>query len=239
MNQLFAKLALADVRRDMFRNIVSLRQSQDLFDDLTDDPVEWQLAQTVENEVKPPLYHSATPVIHRPFEDAAWFSAIGWPFRHWQASRFSDGSYGVWYGSAALETTVHETVYHWLHGLIADAGFEHETVVAERKVYTVACSAVLLDFRKVTTDYPELLHPSDYSFPQAVGARIHHEGHPGILIQSARHREGENVAVFNAAVLANPRMNCQLTYRLEGGVISVEKQPGKAWMKLGVGGFGR
>lgn len=235
MNRLFSKLSLTDVQRDLFRNIVSLRQSQDLFDDLSANPAEWQLAQTVEDEVKPPMYRSATPVIHRPFEDAAWFSAIGWPFRHWQSSRFSDGSYGVWYGSDTVETTVHETAYHWFHGLISDAGFEREAIIAERKVYTVACNAALLDFRQVTGEYPELLHPSDYSFPQAVGARIHHEGHPGLVIQSVRRPEGDNAAVFNAGVLANPRMNCQLTYRLEGGVIRVERETGKVWMGLGVG----
>ena len=107
MNSLFSKLTLADVHQDVARNIVSLRQSQDLFDDLTGDPAEWLLAQRVEDEVKPPLYRSPTPVIDRPFEDAQWFNAIGWPFRHWQASRFSDGSYGVWYGAESVETTLY------------------------------------------------------------------------------------------------------------------------------------
>lgn len=221
----------------MARNIVSLHESEDLFDDLTDDPADWRLAQRVEDDAKPPLYRSATPIIDRPFEDAAWFNAIAWPFRHWQASRFSDGSHGVWYGSDTVETTVHESAYHWVHGLLRDAGYEREAVVAERKVYSVACNAALLDFRRVTADYPDLLHPTDYAFPQSVGARIHREGHPGLLIQSVRWPGGENVAVFNPAVLSNPRLNCQLTYRLEGNRIDVEKQAGKVWMSVGVAGY--
>ena len=76
MNSLFARLTLADICQDVARNIVSLRQSQDLFDDLTDDPTEWLLAQKVEDEVKPPPYRSRTPIIDRPFEDAQWFNAI-------------------------------------------------------------------------------------------------------------------------------------------------------------------
>lgn len=235
MQSLFTKLALADVQRDLARNIVSLRQSQDLFDDLASDPAEWEIAQEVEEAVKPPTYRSHMPVIHRPFEDAQWFNAIGWPFRNWQASRFSDGSYGVWYGSDSIETTVYETAYHWFRGLLTDAGFDREPVVAERKVYAVACEAALLDFRQATSEYPDLLHPSDYSFPQMVGARIHREGHPGILIQSVRRPKGENAAIFNPAVLADPRMKCQLTYRLEDERIIVEKQPGKTWLKLDVG----
>jgi hypothetical protein len=237
MNSLFAHLALADIHQDVARNIVSLLQSQDLFDDLTDDPAEWLLAQKVEDEIKPPPYRSRTPVIDRPFEDAEWFNAIIWPFNHWQTSRFSDGTYGVWYGSESIETTVYESVYHWYRGLLTDAGFERTTVVAERKVYSVACNAALLDFRKSAEDHPDLLHPSDYAYCQSVGSRIHREGHPGLLTQSVRRPAGTNVAIFNADILSNPRHNCQLTYRLEGDQIMVEKQPGVEWVRLDVASF--
>ncbi|WP_374327758.1 RES family NAD+ phosphorylase [Azonexus sp.] len=237
MNSLFAQLALADIHMDIARNIVSLLQSQDLFDDLTDDPAEWLLAQKVEDEIKPPPYRSHTPIINRPFEDAEWFNAISWPFKHWQASRFSDGTYGVWYGSESVETTVYESAYHWYRGLLSDAGFERMEVVAERKVYSVACNAALLDFRKAADDHPDLLHPSDYAFCQSVGSRIHREGHPGLFTQSVRRPTGENVAIFNADVLSNPRHNYQLTYRLEDDQIVVEKQPGVAWVKLDAANF--
>lgn len=235
MNSLFAQLSLADVHQEVARNIVSLCQSQDLFDDLTDNPAEWALAQSVEDEVKPHLYRSHTPIIDRPFEDAAWFSAIGWPFTNWQSSRFSDGSYGVWYGGDSVETTVYESAYHWYQGLLCDAGFERESVIVERKVYWVSCNAALLDFRQATATHSGLLHPSDYAFAQMVGARIHREGHPGLLIQSVRSPAGESVAVFNPAVLSNPGLVCQLMYRLNGSTIEVEKQPGTTWFSLDVG----
>jgi hypothetical protein len=237
MNLLFAQLTLADVHRDVLRNIVSIRQSQDLFDDLTDDPAEWLLAQKVEDEVKPPPYRSRTPIIHRPFEDAEWFNAITWPFKNWQSSRFSDGSYGVWYGSDSVETTVFESAYHWYRGLLSDAGYEREGVIAERKVFKVTCAAALLDFRNVAIEQPDLLHPSDYTIAQSVGSRIHREGHPGLLIQSVRRPAGENVAIFNPVVLSNPRHNCQLTYRLEGDQILVGKGPGATWLALDVMSF--
>ena len=232
MNSLFAHIRLADIHQDVARNIVSLRESQDLFDDLTDDPAEWLLAQKVEDEVKPPPYASHKPIIDRPFEDAQWFNAIQWPFKHWQASRFSDGSFGVWYGSESVETTVYESAYHWYRGLLSDAGFEQMAVIAERKVYWVACNAALLDFRQAAEKHPDLLHPLDYTFCQAVGSRIHREGHPGLLTLSVRRPAGENLAIFNPAVLSNPRHHCQLSYRLEGGQIVVEKQPGATWMSL-------
>lgn len=237
MNSLFAHTRLADIHQDVARNIVSLRESQDLFDDLTDDPSERLLAQQVEDEVKPPPYSSRQPILDRPFEDAQWFNAIDWPFKHWQTSRFSDGSFGVWYGSESVETTVHESAYHWYRGLLSDAGFEQMAVVAERKVYWVTCSAALLDFRQAAAAQPDLLHPSDYRYCQTVGSRIHREGHPGLLTLSVRRPAGENLAIFNPAVLSNPRHNCQLTYRLEGGQIVVEKQPGTTWITLDAEGL--
>ncbi|AGX88747.1 hypothetical protein Cenrod_2701 [Candidatus Symbiobacter mobilis CR] len=110
-------------------------------------------------------------------------------------------------------------------------------VIAERKVYWVACSAALWDFRQTAGEYPDLLHLSDYAFCQSVGARIHREGHPGLLTQSVRRPAGENLAIFNPAVLSNPRDNCPLTYRLDGQQIVVEKQSGAAWMTLNVANF--
>ena len=232
MDQLFSHLTLTDVHCDVIRNIVSIRSSQDLFDDLTSSPEEWALAQQVEDEVKPPPYQSRTPVVHRPFEDAQWFNAIGWPFKHWQASRFSDGSFGIWYGCDSAETSVYETAYHWFSGLLSDAGFENERVMGERKLYEVACDAALVDLRPLMATHSGLVHKTDYGTTQSVGARLHREGHPGLVTASVRHAAGQNYVVLNPKVLSNPRHLCHLTYRLDGQRIVIEKQPGLAWMEI-------
>lgn len=91
-----------------------------------------------------------------------------------------------------------------------------------------------MDFRATSNEHPDLLHPTDHSFYLSVGARIHREGHPGLLTPSVRRIVGEIVLIFNADVLSNPRLNCQLTYRLEGNQIVVEKQPGVAWITVDV-----
>jgi hypothetical protein len=232
MDPLFSHLTLVDVHRTVFRNVVSIGSSQDLFDDLTSSPAEWALAQQVEDQVKPPPYQSRTPVIHRPFEDAQWANAIGWPFKHWQASRFSDGSFGVWYGCESAETSVYETAYHWYSKFLTDAGFEKEQVIGERKLYDVACDAALVNLRPLTAEHAGLMHKTDYSYAQAVGARLHREGHPGLVTASVRHAPGHNYAILNPAVLSSPRLHCQLTYRLDGHHIVVEKQPGVVWLDI-------
>ena len=237
MNSLFAQVTLAIVDRDVTRNIVALHQSQNVFDDLTEIADEWQLAQQVQEEVRLPLNRSQTPIIDRSFENADWFNAIAWPFKHKQHSRFSDGTYGVWYGSDSVETTIYESAYHWYSGLISDAGYEREAVVSERKIYSVACAATLLDFRKAARKYPELVHPSDYTTTHLVGARIHREGHPGLVMQSVRRLDGENVAVFNPAVLSKPRVIGHFTYRLDKECIVVDKHPGTTWFSIDSANF--
>lgn len=235
MKEFFSSLAVVDTHRDVRRNIVSLRESRNLFDDLSGNPAEQALAQQVESMVKPLQYHSSTPVIHRPFEEAEWFNAIGWPFQHWQSSRYSDGSFGVWYGADSVVASVYETACHWYQGLLLDAeGYSGEAVAIERRVYNVACAALIFDLRPRVGEFPALLHKTDYAFTQQVGARLRREGHPGLVTPSARFPEGLNYVVFNHAVLSNPRVNCMLTYRLKGEHILVEKRPGVTWRRIPV-----
>jgi hypothetical protein len=238
VDDLYAGLSSVDTHRDVHRNIVSLRTSRNLFDDLSDDPDEQALAQQVESAVKPSQYRSPTPIIHRPFEEADWANAIGWPFRHRQATRYSDGSFGTWYGAEDVETTVFETAYHWYHGLLMDAeGYVEKPVAIERKVYNVACDALLLDLRPHLDAFPALLHGTDYTFAQQVGGRLRREGHPGLVTTSVRYPKGSVYVVFNAAVLPNPRVNCMLTYRLRGRYIAVERRPGVTWRRIDVAEF--
>jgi hypothetical protein len=238
MDAFFAGLALADVHQDLARNIMSIRVSQNLFDDLSDDPADWDVALHHELATKPPTYESPTTIIDRPFEEADWLNAIAFPFKHWAASRFCDGSFGIWYGSDLVETTVHETVHHWRNGLLADAGFdarvsqgERESITGERKVYWVRCDAALLDLRTRVEAYPDLVHPTQYGFTREIGARLHREGHPGLVSRSAR-CAGENYGVLNPSVLSSPHACCSLTYRLTRRGVMVEREQGQVWMEL-------
>lgn len=223
---IFASLKLADTHGDLYRNIVSLRVSEDLFDDLSDRPEDWQSAISLELQTKPATYISHTPIIHRPFEEAAWDEAIGFPFRRWTSSRFSDGSFGVWYGADSLETTVYETVHHWRYGLLADAGFLDSGIRIERRVHLVRCDAALVDLRNAVSNYPMLVDPTDYTFTHQTGGRLHREGHPGLVTISAR-CEGDVYAILNPAVLSNPRPHCYLTYITTENGVDVERAPGE------------
>lgn len=228
---LFESLRLTDVHQDLARNIVSIRHSQDLFDDLSADPHEQEIAIRHEMATKPWPYQSKVPVVDRPFEEAEWIEAIAYPFQppNWSRSRYSDGSFGVWYGADRVETTVYETVWHWRKGLLADAGFDRLGVSIERKVYQVRCDSALVDFRPEVEKLPALLHPEDYGLTQQAGQRLHREGFPGLASRSAR-CEGDVFGILNPAVLSGPRFECSLNYRIVGDRVAVERETGSIWM---------
>lgn len=223
---------LTDCSEALARNIVSLRHSQDVFDDLADDTSDSGRARAAEMAARPPEYDVQPTAIQRPFQQARWFEAIGFPFANWQTSRFSAGRYGVWYGAYTLAATVYETVHHWRHGLLSDAeGFLQPRVAIERKVYRVGCNAALVDLRPLIADHPALVAGDDYNLTQQVGARFHHDGHPGLVTRSAR-CDDDVVAVFTPSVLSTPRPACYLTYRITAGGVQVEREPGRAWFTI-------
>jgi len=216
----FDGLTLADTHQTLIRNIISLRVSENLFDDLSDYHEDWLVAQQYERSAKPHNYISQTPVLDRPFEEAEWFAAIGFPFKNWTASRYSDGSFGIWYGADTVATSVYETVYHWKARLLRDAGFEQmvisgdrESITGDRLIYGVRCDAALVDLRPRVDGYPALVDSESYHFTQPMGARLKAEGHPGLISLSAR-CAGDVYAVLNPDVLSNPKIQSYLTYRL-------------------------
>jgi hypothetical protein len=220
-----------DLDQDIFRNIVSLRETQNLFDDLDADEISTEVAIQAEMRVKQTI---PSGFLARGFH---YSTSIGYPFQTepFMASRFGDGTYGVWYGGLELETTVFETVYHMVRNELAIEGMT-EVVVRDRAVYRVHCRAVLMDLVGKEEAFP-LLIADDYAFPQEIGRRLHHEGHPGLLAPSARRKGGINSVIFNPEVLHNPQNHCFLTYRLDPhrAQVTIERQPGQEWFSIPFG----
>lgn len=215
-----------------YRNIVGLRRSRELFHRLADDDADSQAAINAELRTRSRLDQ---PLINRPFE--RWYGVVGFPFdeHHWGASRYTDGSFGVWYGSQSIETTVAETAYHFARELAGRGQHHHDwPITRERRVHIAHVDALLFDLRGKQADFPALLAPDSYAFTQQVGRAVHEGHHPGLLAPSARRANGVNVDVFSPAYLSNPRDCCYLTYRFhpDDGRIEVERRPGTVWMTM-------
>lgn len=223
-------LQVIQVGGDLVRNIKTARIAQDLYDDLSGDPGDWRVAMAAEDRG-----HPSTPsaTITRPFD---YGTVITYSFdaAHWQATRFSDGkSYGVWYGSLDLETTVYETVYHWHRFVMDSYAGEDRVIVGERRVFDVRCDAALADLRGEVARHPGLIHRASYAFTHQVGRYLHGTGVPGLLVNSAR-CEGVNAALFRPDPLSNVRDKAYLTYRCNPTAdhVRVERTPGRRWLEI-------
>jgi hypothetical protein len=221
---------VADFHGDLVRNIKGIRQSQNLFDDLSTDPADQAAAVAAESATRIP---TPAAMIPRPFD---YGTVITYPFlpQNWQATRFSDGlAYGVWYGSLELETTVYESAWHW-HRFVLDS-FPKETreIVGERRVLDVRCDAILLDLRGKEKKAPRMLDRRDYAYPQGLGRYLKAQAQNGLLVRSAR-TAGDNAALLRPEVLSSVREKCFLTYRMNpgGDEIAVERSAGRTWLRI-------
>ena len=211
-------------RDDLYRNSKTCRDGQHLFDDLTDNASDFDIANKFEALTRIP---AAAPTIERPFDDT-----IEYPFNNLAVTRFSDGSFGVFYGSLELETTISETIYHWL-GFLNDSDFLTREIIGDRRVYLVRADATLFDCTEKYDDYPDLVHPHDYTFTNQVGAYIRESDRDGLITRSAR-CDGTNAPVFRQDRLSDSRVHCHLTYRVfpADHLVIVERQLGTTFMEI-------
>lgn len=215
-----------------YRNIVGLRHSRNVFHRLADDDDDTAAAINAEMRTRS---RKTQPLINRPFEP--WYGVVGFPFDHrnWGQSRYTDGSFGVWYGSQSAETTVAETTSHFAHELAGRGLDQHDrAIIRERRVMTAHVDALLFDLRGKQTDFPGLVATDSYEFTQQVGRVIHAGHHPGLMAPSARRTDGVNIDVFHPNYLSHPKDFCYLTYRYHpnDGRIEVEREQGEIWMTL-------
>jgi hypothetical protein len=205
----------------VFRNILSLRRSEDLFDDLVDDAAGRDAALAADLRMRP----GAPGVIER---GLAYSQAIAWPFASDStvASRYGDGMVRVWYGALEEDTALAETCWHQLQQLRAIEGVT-TPVIRYRAVYRVQAHGLFLELRGKERAHPELLD-DDYAATQAIGKHAAAQGLPGVLYPAARWPDGSCLAAFRADPLSDPTLLYYLTYRIDpaADAVQVERTPG-------------
>jgi RES domain len=219
-----------DYHGDLVRNIQTIRVSQDLFDDLSGEAADQAVAIAAEAAGRIP---SEAPLITRPFD---YGTVITYPFANLngQQTRFSDGlSFGVWYGSLDVETTVYETVYHRQRFVMDSFPREDRLIANERRVFEVRCDALLTDLRGREQQERRLVDRTSYAYTQPLGAYLRKQGANGVLVKSAR-CDGVNGAIFRPETLSAVRDVCHLTYSMNPrlDLVTVERRPGIPWMEI-------
>ena len=126
-------------------------------------------------------------------------------------SRFSDGSYGVYYAANTLETAIEETK----HSRARFLAYTHEDAgeIAMR-VYTGKVTQPLHDIRD--DSYAHLHNPDDWSASQAFGLTMKTNNSWGIVYRSARVPGGECIAVLRPTAVSIPKQGAHLSYVWDG-----------------------
>lgn len=105
-------------------------------------------------------------------------------------SRFSDGSFGVFYAARDRATAIAETRYH--HGRFL-AATQEPPMHLPMRLYHVRIDARLHDLREAGDDIHD---PASYAASQRVGAALRAEGSAGVAYRSVRHPGGQCVGLF-------------------------------------------
>jgi hypothetical protein len=131
-------------------------------------------------------------------------------------TRFSDGTYGVYYAAREIETSIAETRYHTSRFL---ARTDEEPTEIDTRFYIAELDGDLHDLRGYEETCAAVLNPDDYSASQRLG-RLREATSNGPIYPSVRSAGGECVGVFRPILLADCRQERHLTYCWDGTVIS-------------------
>jgi RES domain-containing protein len=135
-----------------------------------------------------------------------------------QGSRFSDGTYGVFYCAHDGLTAIEETRYH--QALFMGATQE-ASMRLQMRLYSVEAKGEVIDLRAACATNPHIVDPDDYAHPQSIGRKLRNEGSAGILYPSVRHDGGECLAALRTTILRNCLHSAYLEYNWNGRAIDV------------------
>jgi hypothetical protein len=185
----------------------------DLFEDIA-DPADWELLVSAEAKLNPRIRDAVGNLALVPVErriSGPTASIVMGAFTHvspdWP-SRFSDGSFGVWYCSDQVDVALAETAHHFQRFMRAT---NESPADADFRLLTCAVSG------QMEAAPAECLAAEDWRPGQQFGRDARAGGSEGILYQSVRYPAGQAAALFWPDCLTLPVVQSQqFRYRWNG-----------------------
>ncbi len=142
-----------------------------------------------------------------------------------EGSRFSDGSYGVYYAANSLETAIAEVAHH--RGVFLRRTAE-PAIDIDMRLVTATVEAELHDLLDASAAgaaanegrFAGVLDPDDYGPSQSLGRKLRAADSWGLRWPSVRHAGGECVGIFRPRALRNAKAAAHLALHWDGGRIS-------------------
>ena len=133
-------------------------------------------------------------------------------------TRFSDGSFPVFYSSLEAGTADAEARY-WFPRYIGTPQIPRK---AFYRRFSCTFDGMEKDLRPKVTEWPDLIHQSDYTFCNQLGAEARQLGIDGLLAPSARYN-GANLPVFKRQAISNPVLGdvVSMTFHPDTGKVTI------------------
>ena len=131
-----------------------------------------------------------------------------------EGSRFSDGTYGVFYAAREIETAIRETVFHRERFL---ARTSEPPLQVQMRCYS---SSVRTELDDIRGGHPDLHDADSYAASQSFGRDQRAGNSSGIVYDSVRRAGGQCVAVFWPDVVGPCTQGKHYAYCWDGRIIS-------------------
>ena len=118
-----------------------------------------------------------------------------------RATRYSDGSYPVFY-SALDPVTSEAEAAHWFSKGFGGRPQGRRSAYYQR--FTCLFEGEEKDLRDKRSEWPELVHDTDYTFCNRIGAAAIRLELDGLAVPSARRGNGSNLPVFKRRAIRDP-----------------------------------
>lgn len=191
-----------------------------LFERLSADPADWEAIAAVEGLVNPRLRQEIGEISLVPPEERVAGNGASYvmaPFTHLnpKGSRFSDGTFGVYYAGEEFETALRETVFHY-EEFYADA----DQGIIRVEDMRVLVGAVDTDFHDIQSaaepDKRAILDPDSYQASRALGQSLRDQGSNGVVYPSVRNPGGTCIGAFRPKAVGIPVQGNHLAYHWNG-----------------------
>lgn len=159
---------------------------------------------------------SLVPPGERLFGDGSSCIMAAFTHLNLQGSRFSDGSYSVFYCARDRQTAIAETRYHQT---LFMAATDEAPMRLQMRLYTVKARGEVIDLRAASCADPRMVDPDDYGIAQGIGRKLRKQDTQGILYPSVRHPGGEALAALRTGILKSCLHAAYLEYNWNGRLI--------------------
>ena len=133
-----------------------------------------------------------------------------------EGSRFSDGTYGVYYAAKDMATAIAESAFHRARFLSRTAEPAGEI---DMRSYLAEIRGELIDLRGYGHKKPDLMSPVSYAASQPFGRSHREKGANGIVYDSVRREGGQCVGVFRPKLVTSCKQGPHICLVWDGKAI--------------------